>query len=155
VAWVARRPAAHDPIRAWSGPRGAFLALPLVVACGILFSLPERMLAPGNIAYVGLSHVVVAACGALVIVRLQAGRVPVVSRLLEAHWLVPVAKLSYSLYLVHPIVYGALGDVFVAQALPPTTVNVGTLMVISVVGAFACAAMLYVFVEKPIMDRRG
>ena len=64
------------------------------------------------------------------------------------------AKLSYSLYLVHPVVYGALGDAFVERGPPATAGNVGTLMMVSVGTAFACATMLYVFVERPIMERR-
>lgn len=73
---------------------------------------------------------------------------------LEAEIFVPVAKLAYSLYLVHPVVYGVLGTAFASHHVARTDANVAALLGASVAGSFALALVLYLLVEKPIMDLR-
>jgi peptidoglycan/LPS O-acetylase OafA/YrhL len=126
----------------------------VLLLSGIVLSVPEFMGYPTSVAYLGMSHVGTSACAAIIVFRLLRGDVPSLGRVLGARALVPVARLSYSLYLLHPIVYWLLSEAFAKRRIAPSDRNVALLMVASVLGSFCCAMLMYLLVEKPIMDRR-
>jgi len=136
----------------WSGP---LVGVSGLVFVGIILSGHPLSPASANLAFLGSSHVMVAMCAAVVALCLHVGGAPLLRRLLETQLLLPVAKLSYSLYLLHPIVYGLLTEAFLASRVPATDTNVALLILACLVGSFAGATMLYLFVEKPIMDLRA
>jgi peptidoglycan/LPS O-acetylase OafA/YrhL len=135
-------------------PKALALVLPALLMFAISFSVPESISSSMSIAYLGGRHVVVAACAASVLFRARSEASGILSAFLEARIFIPVAKLAYSLYLVHPVVYGFLGRYFVATRSVHTEVDLAGLFIAGLVGSFGVALLMYLLVEKPIMDRR-
>jgi len=156
AALVHRMPRAMDKLsRAKiAGTLGLFVALgvALVAMHWPLFALSSRAV---GLVYIGTFRagfgMAVAFLLVLVLSQHPVGRA--LARALSAKVLWPFAQLSYSAYLVNPIVTllvrGAL-----AQGISRGTWSMVSLFAVDLAGTFAVATLVYTLVERPFMRLR-
>jgi peptidoglycan/LPS O-acetylase OafA/YrhL len=80
-----------------------------------------------------------------------AGRL--LSKFLSHPWWHPIAQLSYSVYLLHPICIVTLYNLAKPPEAPSRTVVLGYAAVATVM-SFLAGAVTYLFIERPIMNLR-
>ena len=156
AALVHRMPRAMDKLaRAKvAGTLGLFVALgvALVSMHWPLFALSSRAV---GLVYMGTFRAAfgMAVAFVLVLVLSQHSVGRALARPLSAKVLWPFAQLSYSAYLVNPIVTllvrGAL-----AQAILRGSFGMASLFAMDLAGTFAVATLVYTLVERPFMRLR-
>jgi len=112
-------------------------------------------LGSSSIAYCGVSHVMVSAAVAAMALSMHFGKARALKGFLSARFFSPFAKLSYSLYLLHPIVFVMLTELFVQRAFARTDRSIWSLVGLSVAASVGSAMLMYLFIEKPVLDLRG
>jgi peptidoglycan/LPS O-acetylase OafA/YrhL len=136
------------------GTLGCFVALGvgLVSMHWPIFALSSRAI---GLVYVGTFRAAFGMAVAFVLVLVlsehSVGRV--LARLLSAKVLWPFAQLSYSAYLVNPIVTLLLRGAL-AQGISRGTWSMASLFAVDVMGTFAVATVVYTLVERPFMRLR-
>jgi len=75
-------------------------------------------------------------------------------RVLSSRWLTPIAHLAYAAYLLNPIVVALVHRALARRFQEGRPTPLLTLFVLDLVGTFLAATVLYVLVERPIMDLR-
>lgn len=150
-------------------PRGAQALLVLTVALGAAaasFSLFDPRLAAlpawARAAYLAAWRTGFSACVAVaLLVTLAAGirwgPRAWVARALESRALYPVAQLSYSMYLLHPLAVVGLYTAYRALGMlgpAVSAVDLAWMFPVNVAASVLVSAPLYLLVERPIMSLR-
>lgn len=137
VAFVATRRWTEGPSpRGWG--TGGFISLAAVVA--ISFFIPGHQ---ADSAYLGPIEAVALATGCIILACVRDDR-SLVARLLSLPPAVMLGKLSYSLYLLHPLVTNSI-----ERLLP--NLERSSFLAVAAVGSLLAALASYVFIEEPFL----
>ena len=109
-----------------------------------------------EVAYLASYRTLFGACATvLLLLALSQNAVGrVLGRVLAARCLTPIAHLAYSAYLLNPIVVAVVHRALAPRYLEGRASSLLVLFALDMVGTFLAATVLYVLVERPIMDLR-
>jgi peptidoglycan/LPS O-acetylase OafA/YrhL len=131
------------------------------VALGVAFLAMQWPLVAGasrvvEVAYLASYRTLFGACiTVLLLLALSQGAVGQrLGRVLSTRLLTPIAQLAYAAYLLNPIVVAVVHRALAPRFREGRVTSVLVLFVLDLVGTFLAATVLYVLVERPIMDLR-
>ncbi len=83
----------------------------------------------------------------------SSGKMSWIAKLLSARILYPIAQLSYSAYLIHPIIIMLSLDVFYNNG-APGRLEMGAIFIGIFAVVFLCSTMIFIIIEKPFINIR-
>lgn len=134
--------------------KNSFAWAVLMVLFSINFFLFKKHSTTGSMIFATMSHVIVSISTATIIFCLQTSDIALSATLLRHAYWKPIARLSYSLYLLHPIAYTLLADQFVLRNIIGSEKNIFFLIIISLITSLLAALLMYSIIEKPFIDLR-
>lgn len=151
---------AHAMLQRWAGQRRgavlgylsafALMLVPIFVPSQSILRQIEHYGLGGSI-YEGLYHYLFSLGVAVLLLLMTHQPKPLaLARHLSRPWYYPIAKLSYGLYLVHPLV---ILEIYSARF--ETVDDLGSIIALSILGSLAAAYLLYLLIEAPAARLRS